>query len=183
MSREKLFKSLDSSRASDERYTPKHIIDICRNVCGGFDLDPASCAEANEVVQAHTYFSQEDDGLTKEWHGNVWCNPPYSREAGGVKRWVEKAMQQMVIGNTDATFMLLNSNTSSKFFQILCNSGHVEVCFLSKRLKFSEPGGEVLGKPMSGSVLALISHNSALRSTFRKEIKTMGVVMINSDRK
>lgn len=30
---------------------------------------------------AGRHFTIEDDGLSCEWHGRVWCNPPFGREA------------------------------------------------------------------------------------------------------
>ena len=48
---------------------------------GGIDLDPASCAEANKIVQAKQFYSQRDDGLKQPWFGRIWLNPPYGRFA------------------------------------------------------------------------------------------------------
>ena len=63
-----------SSSYSDEWYTPKFIIDSL----GKFDLDP--CAPINPLWQtAKIMYNKTDDGLTKDWIGRVWLNPPYSR--------------------------------------------------------------------------------------------------------
>jgi DNA N-6-adenine-methyltransferase (Dam) len=67
---------------SNEHYTPKQYLDAAREVLGSIDIDPASCAEANQVVNAAVFFTADDDGLTKEWNGNVWLNPPYGRLVG-----------------------------------------------------------------------------------------------------
>jgi len=65
---------------NNEMYTPKEYIDAAREVMGSIDLDPASSASANEVVQAEKIYTVEDDGLTQNWYGNIWLNPPYSKD-------------------------------------------------------------------------------------------------------
>lgn len=61
---------------SAERYTPGYIIDPGRDALGGFDLDPASCAKANEIVRASEFYTTEDDGLEWLWEGTLLVNPP-----------------------------------------------------------------------------------------------------------
>jgi len=63
---------------SDEWYTPAEYIEAARAVMGDIDLDPATCAAAQEMIRARTFLTKEDDGLTRPWHGRVWLNPPYS---------------------------------------------------------------------------------------------------------
>jgi hypothetical protein len=64
------------SSASVEHYTPALIVDAARRLMGGIDLDPASCALANETVKAARYYTRDDDGLTKPWRGRIFLNPP-----------------------------------------------------------------------------------------------------------
>jgi hypothetical protein len=64
------------SSESAEHYTPKDIVERARLALGGIDLDPASCAEANRVVQAENYFTAEEDGFVRGWRGRVFLNPP-----------------------------------------------------------------------------------------------------------
>jgi ParB family transcriptional regulator, chromosome partitioning protein len=45
---------------------------------GAFDLDPASCEEANQTVKATKFYGAADNGLEHEWYGKIWLNPPYS---------------------------------------------------------------------------------------------------------
>jgi len=68
-----------SRGTSDEWFTPAPVLAVARDVLGHFDLDPASCAEAQRNVQASRYFSVADDGLEQAWEGRVWLNPPYSQ--------------------------------------------------------------------------------------------------------
>lgn len=40
-----------------------------------------------ENAKCSEYYTKEQDGLSQEWHGTVWMNPPYGREIG---KWVAK---------------------------------------------------------------------------------------------
>lgn len=58
--------------AKDEWLTPPEII----KALGEFDLDP--CAPiVRPWDTALMHYTEQDDGLSREWHGRVWCNPPY----------------------------------------------------------------------------------------------------------
>jgi hypothetical protein len=59
-----------------EWFTPPEIIKRVHAVMGGIDLDPASCAKANEIVGANIYYTAKDDALSKNWFGRVFVNPP-----------------------------------------------------------------------------------------------------------
>lgn len=60
------------SLKSNEWYTPDRYIQAVKEVLGSIDLDPASCAEANQTVGATDYYTKEDDGLEQYWKGNVF---------------------------------------------------------------------------------------------------------------
>ncbi len=68
--------NIQHSSRSDRWFTPRDILARVRHVLGTIDLDPASEAAANDVVQAETYYTAMEDGLTRQWHGRVFLNPP-----------------------------------------------------------------------------------------------------------
>lgn len=72
---------------SVEHPTPLFIVEAAREVMGGIDLDPASCTAANEVVRALTYYALPHDGLTFDWYGRVFLNPPGGKSG---KDWGER---------------------------------------------------------------------------------------------
>ena len=80
-------------------YTPPHIIEIARACMGGIDLDPASCATANETVRAPRFYDVKQDGLKQPWFGRVWMNSPYGRFA---PPFVRKAVEEFQIGRDEA---------------------------------------------------------------------------------
>lgn len=55
-----------------------------------FTLDVAAAAHNAKGLK---FYTRADDGLNQPWHGNVWCNPPYSRIKGvsDLGSWVAKA--------------------------------------------------------------------------------------------
>jgi hypothetical protein len=55
--------------------TPKYIVDAL----GEFDLDPCECIPQPWKHAKHGY-TIKDDGLSREWFGRVWCNPPYGKK-------------------------------------------------------------------------------------------------------
>lgn len=68
------------SKESVEQYTPAYIVEPARAVLVEIDQDPASCAFANGLVRATTFFDKR--GLERVWEGRTFLNPP-GRDAGG----------------------------------------------------------------------------------------------------
>jgi hypothetical protein len=72
--------------ANDELYTPKWIFD---SLGVQFDLDVCAPIEGPLHTPAKAWFSELDDGLSKDWFGCVWMNPPYSKPSPWVNKWLE----------------------------------------------------------------------------------------------
>lgn len=61
---------------SNEHGTTPYVLEIAREVMGGIDLDPASSATFNKAVQAKQFFHRRKTGITRDWNGSVYLNPP-----------------------------------------------------------------------------------------------------------
>ncbi len=104
-----------SGQAEAERYTPPRYIRMARKIFGGvIDLDPASCQLAQQVVQATKYYTAEEDGLSRPWHGNVWLNPPYSK--GLITAFIDKFCAEAVAGRITGAIILTNAGADTKWF-------------------------------------------------------------------
>lgn len=132
-------------------YTPAKYIEAARTVMGKIDLDPASCALANETVKAKRYYTQHDNGLAQEWTVDgcpscVWLNPPYGRigsENGGNKGYtplfVRRLLHEYRAGNVvQAILLVLGNACFMKWFYPLWE---FPMCFHDGRIYFDLPDG------------------------------------------
>jgi phage N-6-adenine-methyltransferase len=120
------------------RYTPAKHIEAVRAVLGAIDLDPASDAQAQETVKAELFFTPEDDGLTREWHGNVFLNPPYHREL--CPAFVDKLLAELQAERVAEAIMLTNNSTDTEWFQKAAEAANA-VCLTHGRIGFTTPDG------------------------------------------
>lgn len=83
-----LFNTAQQTYTTDDYYTPRWIFDALGVT---FDLDVASPPGGPPHTPCHAYYTQEDDGLQQDWHGLVWMNPPYSKPAPWVDKFLDHA--------------------------------------------------------------------------------------------
>jgi hypothetical protein len=116
---------------SAEWYTPPHIVGLVVDALGAIDLDPCSNSSGAPVIPAAKHYTESDDGLSREWHGRVYMNPPYGRTIG---TWVRKLEEEYSAGRTTEAVALVPARVDTKWFRVLRD---YTVCFVNGRLRFS----------------------------------------------
>lgn len=122
---------------------PKFIA-AAREVMGSIDLDPATFPLAQERnVQATNFFTVEDDGLSKEWKGRVWLNPPFntkSSEGSTIQEFTEKLIAEYQSGNVTAAICLTDAKTDTLWFKRLVDTS-AAIVFTVGRINFMQLDG------------------------------------------
>lgn len=139
----------------NEWYTPSKFIEAARTVMNSIDLDPASCELAQQTVQAGQYFTIDDNGLNKEWHGNVWLNPPYSKESVGL--FAAKLVEETA--NLSQAIVLVNNATDTQWFHEIASVA-TAICFVRGRIKFNDRNGKPANTPVQGQVCVYVGGNA-----------------------
>ena len=118
----------------DDWQTPLALV----SALGTFDLDP--CANCDAPMRLATRgFTLADDGLSQEWAGRVWLNPPY----GAVARvWIARLAKH---GNGIA---LIPPRLGAKWFHEAVLGTFDGILFHKGRIAFLDPG---TGLPVKGN--------------------------------
>lgn len=174
-----------SSNRSDW-ISPPHIIEAAREVMGSIDLDPASSAKANQVVQAKEFYNERRNGLVKPWFGNVWLNPPFGKIIiGGKERssqdvWVQKACKEWSIEDeygpcVQQMTTIFNQAMSQVWFRPLLDQ---LLCVPYGRLSFIDPDTlQPMKSNQYGSVIVYWSRDKEQAVRFKKRFKQYGAIL------
>ena len=125
---------MTSDRADWE--TPPDIFADLNREFGPFDLDV--CATP-ETAKCERYFTPDDDGLAREWHGRCFMNPPYGRE---IRKWVGKARAEAEEGRATMVGLIPARTDTGWWHEHVLDVA--DVFFLRGRLRFhldGKPGG------------------------------------------
>lgn len=187
------------SSKSAEHYTPVGIVEKARKTLGTIDLDPASCALANEVVRATRWF---DDGLRAGWHGRVFLNPPGGKlhkdtlepvAAGpGVSAaavWWDRLWRAWDAGHVEAAVFVCFSLAVFRTGQARVKPPYAfPFCVLRERLDYDKPdesGRRVASKgaPADSAIVLLPPHvpyveAGAMVRRFAAEFSPLGYVRL-----
>jgi len=159
------------SDAGEEWGTPPWIVEPLADAIGGFDLDPASGAEPKPYADER--YTKEDNGLTTEWFGHVWVNPPYGRKQN--PRWAKRAYKQRK--NCESITALVPASTSESWWQQYYSEFEV-FCFIDGRVKFIGAGDDGAS---FGNVIC-VDGAEALPDEYFVELHRHGTVLSHMDR-
>jgi ParB family chromosome partitioning protein len=153
----------------NEWFTPDEHIELAREMLGTIDLDPASSAAAQEIVQAAAFYSKDDDGLQQEWHGKVFLNPPYSQPL--LADFIHKLCEEISAGRVTEAILLTHNYTDTAWFHEIfahCSA----ICFTRGRVKFYD--ADKIAQPTQGQAFSYFGPNVA---GFTEVFRTIGSVV------
>lgn len=162
-----------NNSGNNEWYTPADYIALARAVMGGIDTDPATSEIANRTVQAAQIFTAEDNGLTKQWSGRVWCNPPYAQPL--IAEFAEAIASKYETGEIEQACVLVNNGTETGWFQRMLQAASA-VCFPRSRIRFVDPEGNPSGAPLQGQAVLYLGNEP---ETFASVFSEKGAVLFN----
>jgi hypothetical protein len=131
--------------------SPRKVVEVARSLMGGIiDLDPCSSPVFQRTIRATKFFTKEQDGLSREWHGRCWINAPFSQP--DIAKFASKAISEFVSGRMIAAMFLSHAYTSSAWFQEL--AALAPFCIIRGRIRFNGPDGrETASTPTIGQAL------------------------------
>jgi hypothetical protein len=133
--------------------TPPEII----KALGPFDLDPCAAPSPRPWATASRHIELPEDGLTAEWFGRVWCNPPFGDHTWA---WLERMAAH---GNGVALAFARTETVGFHRWVWDCASA---VMFLKARPHFHYASGS-RAKGNSGGPICLIAYGEANAEALR----------------
>ena len=148
----------------EEWITPEQFVESAKKVMGRIDLDPASSETANGTVGAERYYDEEQDGLTQEWSGTVWLNPPRSEESAFIDKLCESHEEQKI----EQAIVMADSATDAEWFAKLMGIASA-VVFYKGQFNYQLKHGDktVKGPVVKGPAFIYLGENTdAFLETF-----------------
>lgn len=157
------------TNSTSRYYTDAKVINAAKRAMGGsIDFDPASCEEANTTVGAAQFLTVDDDGLSQDWKGRVWLNPPF----GVWEHWASKILAEWHSGRAEQMCVIVptRSLTAKSLAPLLAEMSALWV--FTGRLPFGGP--DATSTPPDGHVLVYFGPRT---TEFRDACADLGVVL------
>lgn len=152
-----------------EWYTPSYILDRVYKVMS-IDLDP--CSPRVPTVKCKTHYSLDDDGLSRDWFGNMFINPPYGRD---IKKWVSKFISEWESGHIENAILLVPVKSDTVWWRNLVTRSWCW-CGINGRVKFISPSGNCSNFGTSASALILFTRSNHMGREFILSNRDIGLI-------
>jgi hypothetical protein len=116
---------------SDDYYTPPWIFEALGL---RYNMDVCSPPNGSPWIPADRFLSIVEDGLSTDWCGKVWMNPPYSKPTPWIMKWLNHANGIGLVPMSKAAW-----------FNVLWERPDVAIISLTNQLKFMTPDGQTKG--------------------------------------
>jgi phage N-6-adenine-methyltransferase len=145
----------NNTNLKDVWQTPDKITDMLQPI----DLDP--CAGIDTDIGRDENLTADDNGLTSEWHGRVFVNPPFSEK----ELWLQKSIDEK--NNTEAIMVVTPDSTDTKSWWHEYIAKKADYIWFSKgRISYVVPkshanqfpkydGGEKANSPTFGTAISI----------------------------
>lgn len=139
-----------TEKSKDHWETPQYFFNLL-DAEYHFTLDP--CA-SDENHKCETYFTIEDDGLSKDWEGhNVFCNPPYKQ----IPEWCEKSYKEGEKLRTLVVMLIPVRSDTEYWHEWVMKADRIGL--VKGRIQF-EINGKPQGSPNFASAVVTFTGNS-----------------------
>lgn len=127
--------------------TPPSVLDT---ITEKIDLDP--CAAPGTSIGS-TNLTEDDDGLSQDWSGTVFVNPPFSAKSA----FLEKCIEQHESGNTDTIYVVTpdSTDTISWWHEYIASHANYILFFEGRKSYIDPDTGSPAGSPTFGTALSV----------------------------
>lgn len=154
----------------EEWYTPAHVF----HALGlWFDLDPAHPPRDDLPVdkwiirpKGWSYYTKKENGLSREWFGRIWLNPPFGKR-NEIVPWLQRFFEH----RNGVAFV--PDRTSAPWWQTYAPQADA-LLFISPKVKMLSPIGlEPVAQPGQGTTLLACGPES-VAALMRAEVAGLG---------
>lgn len=167
-----------TSSEHNEWLTPSKYVEMAREVMGSIDVDPASSDQAQEWIRAKNYYTIENDGLSHNWPGNVWLNPPYGKTGNRSNQdiWINDYLfARYDWGEINSGIALAKSVPGYEWYEAALDNANA-YCMARDRIYFISAFSGKRGQAKAGSTFLYFGSDVA---KFRSVFGEIGRVYIN----
>jgi len=143
----------NNTELKDVWRTPPEIVEMLQPI----DVDP--CAGEDTDIGRDANYDKSDDGLSKQWHGRVFINPPFSEKA----QWLSESISQQA--NTECIFVLTPDSTDTKSWWHNYIAEEADYVWFSRgRIAYINPKtGEKEKNPTFGTAISIFGEPGLAR--------------------